>query len=535
MTTQFIKGKLVIDASSYAYQILSKNPHVLSQGTRMLDCWAKYTEMTNASKETNRTTDKLDEMLDRMETSLETLSSDVIKEIKRHDAETNSKMLSMISTITSNVNRTCDHLSVDKLSKSIRSNMETWIEAKNKESTTKVTEEIKTLRKMLIDLPGKIETDPKISQDLKELQEVIEKLIEEEMEEVRENHEALLEEISEIPGLVKDDVKKSLVVRDVRDMHTLLKEQITERERTYAELKTELSSMMQSKRTWESQIEKFPEVISKTVKTFSDSNNEIATKMREDTTKMLDKMTQTLQQMEKMTQQRGSNKQKGMEGERVLGDKLIDEMVRRWGIGSDLTDVSGKAHNCDMIATRTGYEPIRLEIKAYENRVGTKEVRKFEDDLHKLKSHGIFVSLHSGIVGKNESMDLEIMANGKVAIYMSKNEYDVNMICDMIDFLQKLHKEEEETSTSTLIKVRPEVMEMARQMMDGMSVTVNHATTQLKDVISRLNTMNVDQLIKLLMNGGKETATEKVPHKCPNCPKTYKTLPGLETHLKTCV
>ena len=96
---------------------------------------------------------------------------------------------------------------------------------------------------------------------------------------------------------------------------------------------------------------------------------------------------------------------KGKYGE----DKLYSLLCERLTSREDYTVsmVCGQAHNCDMNVKRIGHPDIRIESKAIgENtneKVRTCAVEKFRNDLLSTDSHGIFVSLYSGIVGKGLS------------------------------------------------------------------------------------------------------------------------------------
>ena len=99
---------------------------------------------------------------------------------------------------------------------------------------------------------------------------------------------------------------------------------------------------------------------------------------------------------------RNTTRFKGEEGERGLHDVLDNHLPSRDGY--TILDTKSIPHSCDMVVCRIGFPDIRIESKAHgrdngEN-VRTQEVKRFESDLEHLNSHGIFVSLYSGICGK---------------------------------------------------------------------------------------------------------------------------------------
>ena len=134
-----------------------------------------------------------------------------------------------------------------------------------------------------------------------------------------------------------------------------------------------------------------------------------------------------------------SNSFKGSIAEDTLYNLLSEKLMLRDEFS--VSKVNGKSHSCDILVQRDDFPDISIESKAHGQNTGekvrTKEIEKFERDLHELDNHGIFVSIYSEIVGKG-SLEIKQLPNAKFAIYLSKNMFDVDTIKDMLYLLYKL-------------------------------------------------------------------------------------------------
>jgi hypothetical protein len=241
-----------------------------------------------------------------------------------------------------------------------------------------------------------------------------------------------------------------------------------------------------------------------------------------------------------------------------LHDLLSDRLLRCRDAGYDVSLVSGQAHNCDISVRRLGRADVRIESKAIGLGTGEKvraaETAKFVRDLTELNVHGIFVSLHSGIVGKAR-IELDAMPNGKYAVYLSHNEYDVDIIADMLELLYRLDvltcKDDAE------VRVSAEALKRAQAHLLDFATKVRACKTHMKESLSLLNEMAFDVIERALSPG---TTTAQLPVasaqlpvasaqlpvasaqlpvasaqlECAVCAKTFGTAKGLAAHRKKC-
>lgn len=120
--------------------------------------------------------------------------------------------------------------------------------------------------------------------------------------------------------------------------------------------------------------------------------------------------------------------------------ELHDLLCHRLAIHDtySLERVNGIPHTCDSIIKRVGFHDVCLEVKTHGEhtgaKVGKKETVRFRKDLLTMSSHGIFVSLYNDICGKGK-VDFEVLQNCKIAVFLSSNNHDVNIIFDVVQLI----------------------------------------------------------------------------------------------------
>jgi hypothetical protein len=248
---------------------------------------------------------------------------------------------------------------------------------------------------------------------------------------------------------------------------------------------------------------------------------------------------------ERLTLQNNSNRIKGQTGENKLYDKLCDRLTTRENF--HIEQVTSQAHNCDFKISKLGCCDVRVETKAHGEKTGTKvrqsEVSRFQDDLLSTNSHGIMVSLYSQIVGKGE-MDIEQLSNGKIAIYLANNNFDCDIIYDMLQIIYKLDSffnANNKDSSGEFVKVPFETLRKVRLYMKDFVLKIDQAKTSAKEIINILNQVTFEKIEMLLMGGHDQppsapsTPPESVSGdiRCDTCDKNFKTKAGFLSHMKT--
>jgi hypothetical protein len=222
---------------------------------------------------------------------------------------------------------------------------------------------------------------------------------------------------------------------------------------------------------------------------------------------------------------------KGQAGEQRLLMDLSDRLKQRDGF--EVAVVSGQAHQCDLAIRKLGRPEVRIESKAYGEhngaKVGMKEVTKFRNDLMGLDMHGIMVALHGGIVGRC-SVEVEQMHNGRFAVFLSKNEYDVDQIADMVQLIYTLdaHTQKGEDMADT-VRLSPETLQRVRLVLGDFKEKIRMAKNHMKETKVLLNDMSVVALEQLLVPQAAETASRPTLS-CDVCGFVAKSGGGLAGH-----
>ena len=204
--------------------------------------------------------------------------------------------------------------------------------------------------------------------------------------------------------------------------------------------------------------------------------------------------------------------------------------------------VSGVANNCDILVKRETYPSIRIESKAHGRstceKVRTKEVNKFKSDLMQLNNHGIFVSLYSNIVGKGE-LEMEQLSNGKFAIYLSNNRYNIDLIIDMVQLLYKIDNiiginNGMLLTTDSMIRIQRIIKENNNKIISLKSHLQQSVQIVNEIELDIINDIITGQCQHEKYNENKKKSSSNQEFKCPECNKTTKSNTALISHMKNC-
>ena len=246
---------------------------------------------------------------------------------------------------------------------------------------------------------------------------------------------------------------------------------------------------------------------------------------------------------------------KGHEGESRLFDMLSDRLQSRDGY--ELEMCNGVAHQCDMRIKRLSHPEVRIESKAIGQETGEKcrhrDVAKFQSDLMGLNAHGIFVSLHAGIVGKSD-VEVELMANNRFAVYLGNNNYNIDQINDMLQLIYRLDKvvrrgcEDSEDADEGFIRVSPEAMKRVTQYCKDFASKITAARNHMKESMGLLSELTLDAIEKVLLGQMAITAPSPVVaaavaegmtgggaqknRQCAVCGVVCQTAAGLGSHMR---
>jgi hypothetical protein len=227
-----------------------------------------------------------------------------------------------------------------------------------------------------------------------------------------------------------------------------------------------------------------------------------------------------------------STKAKGAEGEDRMYDILTDLLRTRDGYTVDRTH--GQAFACDLLVTRTDHPDIRIEIKTHADKVRHKEVEKFIRDLQHTDCHGIFVSIHSGIVGV-ANLEIQHLPNNRFAIFLTNNDYDADAVVEVMHLIYRLDRLTDgvhDAKDERHVRVMTDVMARVQTYLKDYGVKIQMAKSHLKDTMTILNDMRWEAIHSLLT--GVEQQATPPPISCKWCDKPFTTKVGCKNHERVC-
>ena len=119
---------------------------------------------------------------------------------------------------------------------------------------------------------------------------------------------------------------------------------------------------------------------------------------------------------EALTARRGAKANSAIKGQ--LGEEDFADMAAGQGWGLERT--AKESRSCDYRGYVAGM-PVFFEIKAHEKRVASAEVDKFKRDMneHPEVGAGVFLALHTGIVGSRGTFWTEYTGDGRLLVFVS--------------------------------------------------------------------------------------------------------------------
>lgn len=222
---------------------------------------------------------------------------------------------------------------------------------------------------------------------------------------------------------------------------------------------------------------------------------------------------------------------KGQEAERRF-QELLEEALAPVGI--ELSSVAGHAGCTDFVARKLAHPDISIELKAHKHRVDSRNVERFESDLARLNRHGVIVALHSGFVGK-ENLQVDQLPSGKFAVYLARNEFDVDVVREVVCLLYRLDKitsqAEAPLDGEAVIRLSSQTMQKVGQHITDCAAKIKQLRKHLRDGLQLLNELSLDAIERLLL-GEMEAPTVAPAFACPACGHRCHNAGGLARHMK---
>lgn len=218
------------------------------------------------------------------------------------------------------------------------------------------------------------------------------------------------------------------------------------------------------------------------------------------------------------------NKYKNSSYKGQLGEMQLETVLNQIFPSAEVLNTTSTKASCDFKLNRVDKETILFETKDYDRNVTLDEVKKFIRDIETQKTHGIFLSQHSGITSKQ---NFQIDTIGKnIVIYIHNVKYEptvIKMIVDIIDNLnEKLvmineeQNDEFSISDENLQEINKEYANFIQQKLKLIEVLKESH----KNSISQIEAMKFPCLSKIItQNCGSILNNENVEIICNICNK----------------
>lgn len=218
----------------------------------------------------------------------------------------------------------------------------------------------------------------------------------------------------------------------------------------------------------------------------------------------------------------------GKDGESQLLTTLEDSLSSRDGFS--VVDVHGESKSCDIRVSHSGHDDIYIESKNYSSgKVASRDVDKFVRDLSFLNSHGIFVSLKSGIVGK-QSIQLDRLSNGKLAVYLSSIGSNLELVPEIVRLLHYLDDLDLSADSSCPSAVFEEISDHISSLNTSLKDLKHHLSSSMK-LLNKIDLSVITSIIDRRSSPSIVKKTESLPKEvCKVCNREFASKSGLSRH-----
>ena len=132
------------------------------------------------------------------------------------------------------------------------------------------------------------------------------------------------------------------------------------------------------------------------------------------------------------------NKYKNSSYKGQLGEMQLETVLNQIFPSAEVLNTTSIKASCDFKVNRIDKETILFETKDYDRNVTLDEVKKFIRDIEIQKTHGVFLSQHSGITSKqNFQID---MIGKNIVIYIHNVNYEPTIIKMTVDIIDNLNE-----------------------------------------------------------------------------------------------
>lgn len=218
----------------------------------------------------------------------------------------------------------------------------------------------------------------------------------------------------------------------------------------------------------------------------------------------------------------------------AFSENLLFNIIEKAFPSAELTNTSGFTSMGDMVLKRKNCIPILFENKDYSINVKKDEVDKFIKDVNKNEYNGIFISQHSGIVGR-EHFQIDIH-NKNILIYIHSCDYDIdkiNLAINTIDTLSDKLIDLDTDNQSISLDMIKHINQDYQSFINHRDITINHLKDNHKKTLELFSHLKLPSLEKYLSLHFADNKKNKLL--CNSCNK-YETdnLRSMARHMHSC-
>ncbi len=220
---------------------------------------------------------------------------------------------------------------------------------------------------------------------------------------------------------------------------------------------------------------------------------------------------------------------KGTQSENVLFNILTKEFP-----SADIIRTSNEQGKGDIVMKINNKLPILFENKDYTTNVPKDEVDKFIRDITNTNYNGIFISQHSGIVGKH-NLQLDIH-NNNVLVYIHNMDYNIdtlNLAVTIIDNVYAKMEQLHDTSITIPHDTLKNIIDEYQNLIYTKEKLINGLKEFYKKTTEQYNEIKLNSLSQFIGNYNANLKTNTV--RCELC-NVYETsnLKSLARHKTSC-
>jgi len=219
-----------------------------------------------------------------------------------------------------------------------------------------------------------------------------------------------------------------------------------------------------------------------------------------------------------------------------ISENFLNIVLNEIYPNAEIVNTANTPHSGDFWLIRKDKPSILFENKNHNDRVYTEDVQKFINDLNTQNMSGIMISQLSSIVHR-ENYEIEIH-NGNVAVYIHYGNYDpakIKIAVQIVDTF-KLKIDKQKIENGNTFTIEKEILDQINKEYQMFINKKKQHITEIKNTFDTLlksaEDMELTHLDELLESHGILTNVKKFI--CSNCPRTFKTQKGVDTHERQC-